>query len=237
MSTDNHTTKSGIYQIKCIANDKVYRGSAINIIARWRHHRTSLSKNKHHCRHLQYAWTKYGPETFEWSVLEYVDDPKNLIEREQHHLDTCTFELFNSSPTAGSSLGVKHTDEMRAKVSFVTRNRSPETLAKLATAGRNHSPEHKAKLLAISCSPEHRAKLLAVNLGKTNSPEARAKIAAANRNRTHSPETRAKMAAAKLGIPRSPDTRAKIGATQRGKTKRHKSLPKQMHFTWFNPLE
>src|SRR5438874_2219078 len=95
MSQANSTTRSGIYMIRCLANGKVYIGSAVDLANRERAHRSDLNGGKHHCGHLQNAWNKYRAEAFEWSIVEYIpiDGLTNehaaslLVGREQHHMD------------------------------------------------------------------------------------------------------------------------------------------------------
>ena len=72
MSTKDH---AGVYYAKNLANGKVYVGSARKVLARMANHRWSLRKGRHINRHLQSSWIKYGPEAFEWGVLERVEDP------------------------------------------------------------------------------------------------------------------------------------------------------------------
>lgn len=62
--------KSGIYQIRNKVNGKVYVGQAQNIDVRWNSHRNELLRGVHKNKHLQSAFNKYGPDSFEWSVLE-----------------------------------------------------------------------------------------------------------------------------------------------------------------------
>jgi hypothetical protein len=72
-------TSSGIYQIRCSQNGKIYVGSAVNLRARWDLHRRSLIMNQHFNPHLQAAWNLYGAESFEFSVLQYVEETQLLI--------------------------------------------------------------------------------------------------------------------------------------------------------------
>src|SRR5690606_34420785 len=53
---------SGIYEIHCTKSGRRYVGSAVNFSARWRLHYTQLCAGKHHSRHLQRAWNKYGED-------------------------------------------------------------------------------------------------------------------------------------------------------------------------------
>lgn len=96
---------SGIYQIRCKPNGKIYIGSAVNLFDRWRKHRQSLRLGKHKNRHLQQSWEKYGEEGFEFIVLEYVPR-SDLLRAEQEWIDKtrCTNRKigFNLYPIAGS---------------------------------------------------------------------------------------------------------------------------------------
>jgi len=96
---------SGIYQIRCNTNGKIYIGSAVNMLARWAYHRRSLLRGVHKNQHLQQAWNKYGEENFEFTVLEYVKRAF-LLRAEQEWIDKsqCTDRKsgFNIYPIAGS---------------------------------------------------------------------------------------------------------------------------------------
>lgn len=113
----------GVYEIVNTVNGKRYVGSSKNIEKREKEHFNDLRRGKHHAIALQRAWDKYGEESFTFRIIEecLVSD---LIDREQSQLDI-GFQ-YNSSPTAGNCLGVKHTDETRAKVSEFLRRRNAE---------------------------------------------------------------------------------------------------------------
>ncbi len=116
--------KTGVYIILNLVNDKVYIGSAARSFQhRWKGHRVDLRRGKHHNKHLQAAWNEYGEENFIFRILE-ICDKEDCIEREQYWLDgfdACNREKgYNRTPTAGSPLGIKHTDE--SKKIFSERN-------------------------------------------------------------------------------------------------------------------
>ena len=105
----------GIYKITNTVTGKFYIGSAVNIKIRWANHRSRLGANKHGNRHLQNSWNKHGEDSFTFEVLECCEKER-LIEREQFYIDN-EKPAYNISPTAGNSLGVKHTDETKRKIS------------------------------------------------------------------------------------------------------------------------
>jgi group I intron endonuclease len=95
----------GVYQITCLANGKIYVGSAKSLYRRWEQHRRAL-RGKFHCNgYLQRAWNKYGESQFRVSVLELtgVDD---VLRVEQIWIDKtgCADRRvgFNIFDTAGS---------------------------------------------------------------------------------------------------------------------------------------
>lgn len=177
------TTQSGVYQIRHVESGRAYVGSAVNIRDRWRQHERHLRKRCHHSRFLQRAWNKYSSVAFAWEVLEVVADKAELIAREQAWIDrTPKHARYNTSPTAGSSLGVKLTTETREKLSAANKGRkhSPESRAKMSAAfkGRERSEEHRAKLSARArarwADPDARAKIMET----VSTPEYRAKKSA-----------------------------------------------------------
>lgn len=97
--------KSGIYQITCTANGKIYVGQAQNVSKRLRQHRYALGRGNHDNVHLQHAFTKYGAFAFDFDPLIFcpVDE---LNEYEQIGIDAiATAKRFNIAPIAGSSIG------------------------------------------------------------------------------------------------------------------------------------
>lgn len=144
---------SGIYQIKNSVNGKVYVGSAIDIYARWKKHRTELRTGKHHCSKLMRAWQKYGEQSFEFGVLELVPPERSaLLGREQYWIDvTGAFGVagYNELPKAGSHLGAKRSAESieRLRQAMVGRTFSAETLEKMRQKklGTKRSEESKLK--------------------------------------------------------------------------------------------
>lgn len=132
---------SGVYQILCTLNKKIYIGSSLNISKRWSYHLQDLKNNRHKNIHLQRAWNLYGEKCFEFSIVEIVDEPHRLIVKEQFWMDsTKSYEHdkgFNICAIAQSQLGRKWTDEQKKRqsermkgvpLSQERRNRLKETL-------------------------------------------------------------------------------------------------------------
>jgi group I intron endonuclease len=223
---------AAVYQIKHLASGRCYVGSTANLEVRWRGHRYDLARGKHHSRFLQRAWDKYGPDAFEFTVLERCDKALLLV-REQFWIDRLQ-PIFNTCPVAGSSIGRKMSAEavarLRARMLGTKRPpRSPEWCAKLSAAltGKHPAPEAVAKMRATKtgkptrpCSPEKTAKISAAQRGRPLEPEHVEKLKIAAQARWSNPEARLQMSAAKRGRPTRPcppEVREKIGAAQRGR--------------------
>ena len=108
---------SAIYLILNKVTNQLYIGSAVNIDYRWRKHKECLRSNRHQNSYLQNAWNKYGEESFGFAILELIEDKTKLIDREQFWIDytkCCDRKLgYNLSPTVGSPLGTKRTEEFK----------------------------------------------------------------------------------------------------------------------------
>lgn len=109
---------SGIYRING-PNGKFYVGSARNIGQRWTEHKRDLRYGDHGNSKLQRSWNRHGETGFTIEVLEVVSLPDDLIKREQFWIDSLKAVVngYNILPVAGSSLGRKHSDETRRKMS------------------------------------------------------------------------------------------------------------------------
>ena len=95
---------SGVYSIENTVTGSVYVGSAVDVSARWRAHRSSLSTHGKSPPKLQRAWDKHGPAAFKFSVLE-VCEKAVLLATEQRWIDTLA-PRYNTRKTATSNLGV-----------------------------------------------------------------------------------------------------------------------------------
>jgi group I intron endonuclease len=165
--------KAGIYQIRCLANDKVYIGSAVDLGQRWRTHRHRLRSGVHHSVRLQNAWRKYGEEQFVFEILEFVSNADDLVRIEQGWLDRLRptgRQGYNVRTQAKSNLGVKASEETRARMSA----------ALMGHSSCGHTAETRAKISAsrkgLKASPETRAKMSAMRKGRKFGKEARANM-------------------------------------------------------------
>jgi group I intron endonuclease len=182
-------SEAGIYAIRHSDSGRLYVGSAVNIAARWRQHKSQLRRGLHHSRYLQAAWGKYGESGFVFEVLEVVPDKADLIGREDAwiaKLDAANPVCgFNVCKKARSMLGMRHSEEAKSRMA--------------ASARREKSPEHQAAINAAL-------------RGRTLSEECKRLISESRRGTTASDQTRQKMSATRTGRRLSAETKAKIAA-------------------------
>jgi len=159
---------SGIYKIVSNLDGKEYIGSAVNLYQRWHHHKHHLDKGAHANSKLQRYANKYGLESLDFSVIETCVKER-LIEREQHHIDERR-PFFNICKKAGSSLGYRHSTEMRAYFSKIRKSQVNNGMR-----GRKHKESTKAliseKRKARGLHPNFKAASIAANTGRKHAPE------------------------------------------------------------------
>ena len=180
--------QGGVYQIVNTENGKRYIGSAKCFHARKGKHLSALGIGNHHAKHLQAAFRKYGSDVFSFNIL-LVCSPEDLLFYEQRAIDRLQPE-YNSSPTAGNTLGVRCDPERRRKISAA----------------------HKGKIL----TEEHRRNISLGNMGRTPSDETRVKLAAAVKVRSENLEWRRKLSEAKLGTRMSEENKEKLRKARTG---------------------
>lgn len=76
----------GIYRIVCKTTGIFYIGSSICIEKRWNLHRSDLRRGRHKNPGLQAAWVKFGETAFAFEIVEIVDNPKMVIQRERYFI-------------------------------------------------------------------------------------------------------------------------------------------------------
>lgn len=182
---------SGVYFIINLINGKYYVGSAVNLLSRWRIHSSMLNRNKHDNSYLQNAWNKYGEEAFEFVAVEIVSNTNDLYKIEQLWIDaSCCCDRnrgYNQKPKAESSLGYKHTDEARKKIS----NRNKLFGIKPPSAlGRKLSEETKKRMSLAMTGVK---KSTTVNMKKPKSEEHKRKLSESKKGKKLSEEHRKKI--------------------------------------------
>lgn len=171
--------RSGIYEILNTVNGKRYIGHARKFSKRWKEHVGRLTKGKHHSRHLQAAWDKYGEAAFKFRIILTCAPTKEmLLFYEQQLIDKAQPE-YNIARIAGSTLGTKRTPEFCAAISERMR-------------GHHYGKGYKR-------TPEQCENISKSQTGKVLSPEHKAAISKGGRGIKKSPETRERMSRAQKG--------------------------------------
>jgi group I intron endonuclease len=154
----------GIYAIINKTNGKAYIGSTgVGFAYRWNCHLCELRKNKHGNQPLQRAWAKYGEDSFEFVILEIVNDRNAIPEREQYWIEqyVANGTCYNIKRTPGADGGPHcHSEETKRKIGDARR-------------GYKQTEEHKRKIgnahRGIKESEETTRKMSERAKGKDNS--------------------------------------------------------------------
>jgi len=109
---------SGVYQIINLINNKIYIGSAIDFESRFKRHKNSLQKGKHHSILLQRAWNKYGGENFEFKPFLYCSK-ESKYEVEQFCMDTLKPEYNISKIARGVDVNSKPISQYSLNGEFI----------------------------------------------------------------------------------------------------------------------
>jgi len=183
---------SGIYKIQSLIKpERFYIGSTGNIKKRKYEHLCRLRKNKHPNKKLQYHYNKYGELDLQFTVIEPCL-PEFLTIREQSYF--IPLPWFNNDPHAGSSLGIKRSDEYKKALSERMKGtkrhlgfkHSEETRQKMRensgcrgskwNIGRKHTEEECKKMTGWKHSLESREKMRKAGIGRVMPIETRKKI-------------------------------------------------------------
>jgi len=129
-----------------------------------------------------------------------------LIKREQHWIDNLCPE-YNISPTAGSCLGVKHTEETKKKISKATKGSNNPMYGRKGELAPNYgkitSEETKHKIALTKIGDKNyqfgRKGELSTNYGKVFSEESRKKMSNSQKGRIITDEHRIKLSEASIG--------------------------------------
>lgn len=120
----------GVYKIVCVATGQFYVGSTAGkggFRYRLSRHISYLQIGRHANRKLQLAFAEYGTTAFQLEILQEVENPDQVLAEEQHYLNGLKpfgKRGFNILPQASSSLGSRHTEESKRKMSMKRRGRS-----------------------------------------------------------------------------------------------------------------
>lgn len=202
--------QTGVYCIRNTVNNKRYVGSAGKSFKhRWDRHKDALRNGRHHSRHLQAAWVKYGSKAFRFEIIQRCL-PEECVACEQYWMNLYSSVDgrygYNIAPKAGSTLGLKMTPEQREK-------------CRLAHVGKKLTEEHKRKIGVKSkgrkLSDEVKAKIGAGNRGKKRSLKFRRHLSIACRGWNHSEESKKKIGDRFRGIKLSEEHRRKIKRTKK----------------------
>lgn len=126
----------GVYQIRCIEENKCYIGSSKDCQERVQKHFSELRLNRHTNKRLQEAFNKYGIEKFIYSIVLYVAKEEDLLTKEtEYQVKIGIDNLYNDKIT-----GVYMSDELKANYANIDQSykHTLEYRMKLAASRQNN---------------------------------------------------------------------------------------------------
>ena len=169
----------GVYKIENKINSKLYIGmTSMDIEKRLMSHKSSLELGKHHNKHLQASFSKYGKDVFSFEMLEECYSLEEALDREVFWI--AELETTNSSKgynkTFGGDIPV-FTEEMKKNISksLMGHSHSEETRKKISenhadVSGRNNP------MYGVPCTEENKEKLRKLHFGTKRSLETKQKM-------------------------------------------------------------
>jgi len=131
-----YRNKSGIYLLHNNVNGKQYVGSGMNLVKRLAtyYFPSRLADN----RYISNSILKYGHDNFSVIILDVLGNTGsytkiNIISKEQQYINLYK-PILNLNPTAGSSMGFKHSEESKRLISEFRKGKplSEDTKKKLS---------------------------------------------------------------------------------------------------------
>lgn len=215
---DFYRNKSGIYQIKSTINGKIYIGSAVNIVKRYREHLSGIINKNHKCTYLNNHSKKHG-NVFVFSVLT-VCEKVELISKEQFFIDTLKPIVpngFNVRLIATSDIGAKRNPESIKKAVETKRKNGHKPFS---TIDRSHYKKENHPNFGKHLSDETKKKIGIGNKGKKLTDQQKERMRLTSTGRLHTDETKNKMSVLMIGNKRnqgkvhSNETRLKISKSR-----------------------
>ena len=134
--------KCGIYVIRNLKNQKVYVGKSKNIYNRIKQHITQLNtKNKDENCHLIRSWHKYGKDSFDYYVIEYLKFDDNVLKQKELYWMETLGSLdrnkgYNLRKDTETSCEVLQETREKCRISQIKRYENPEERKKSSEASK-----------------------------------------------------------------------------------------------------
>jgi group I intron endonuclease len=216
---------SGIYKITSkVHPERIYIGSAVNFRQRKNTHFLSLKKGKHKNPKLQAHYNKYGDADLLFCIVaicskEDLMPVNNIVWLEQFFIDAYN-PWFNCSPTAGSSLGIKRSQDTIDKMKG--RRMSQETIDKISFSKLGSIPWNKGMKGQYKMPPDTEGKRGAKLKNKKRPPfsdEWIKNLSESHKGIKQSEESKRKKSEKLKGHDVSQGTRNKLSIANTGKKK------------------
>lgn len=198
-----------IYKISSKSDRSVlYIGGSTNYRIRKNGHFASLKRGSHHSKSMQKHFNELGANDLEASIIVVLDEQDDLLKFEQYFLDLIK-PCFNTSFIAGSTKGIKYSEDVRRKMSERNKGIAPNYI--LTDEIRRKMSESRKKRIT---KQETREKMKARMTGENNHLF----------GKKHTEETIQKMREVKIGKKMSDEAKEKHRQRMIGKSYSKKAV-------------
>jgi group I intron endonuclease len=184
---------AAVYRILNVVTDDFYIGSTRNPKKRRWEHWNDLKLGKHHCAAMQAAWSEFGPDAFEFEILEDGVAEENLLRIEDAYLVQHAGQPYCYNTALSSMQPPAIRPETIEKIRASTLRNWAGNPGAHPRLGRKHTEETKAKIRAAKLANPVRPWL-----GKTRDAATRKKIGDAQRGVKKAPRVVSEEGMAKI---------------------------------------
>lgn len=176
-----------IYEIKCTKTETSYYGQSRDIKRRFDDHKYKLRHNEHYSTEMQDDFNRFGEESFEFSIIEEVDD-EMLDKREQYWISKTklTYNIESGgvknkrlADSTKKKLSIKAKKRYKTHSVYINSELAIEKRSKTNT-GKKRTAEFKKRMSELASQRIGEKNSF---YGKKHSDETKKKISEANKGK------------------------------------------------------
>ena len=142
-----YNNSAGIYCIENTISNKKYIGSTTALRKRFSKHFFELSKGIHPSKHMQSSYKKYGSSSFQFKVLEVIDEStpdfeRILLNTENQYIRINKSNInkygYNLRVSAESNYGIKHSKDAKTRIKGKKLSADTKKKMSISRQGEKH---------------------------------------------------------------------------------------------------
>jgi len=138
--------------IKNLINNKIYIGQSLDIYNRWKGHIKDLKNNRHHNKHLQNSWNKYGESIFEFEILKECFE--EFLNKEEvyyiNHYNCLNDKYGYNKRTGGDNSRLSDEAKTKLKLYNIGKKLTNETKKKISLGNKNKKRTEQQRINIVN---------------------------------------------------------------------------------------